>query len=62
MELLYKAHLINIGTGDQFYPEFLKIAINNRMPATTDRNGPDGKPVSIFELSAILMYLARKTD
>ena len=59
--LPYKVHLINIGEGDQFAPEFLKIAPNNRMPAITDRDGPDGEPVSIFESGAILQYLGRKT-
>ena len=59
--LPYKTHLINIGKGDQFAPDFLKIAPNNRMPAITDPNGPDGDPISIFESGAILQYLARKT-
>ena len=61
MELPYKTHLINIGKGDQFDPEFLKISPNNRMPAIVDPDGPDGAPVSVFESGAILMYLARKT-
>jgi GST-like protein len=61
MGLPYTTHLINIGKGDQFAPDFLKIAPNNRMPAITDPNGPDGTPVSIFESGAILQYLARKT-
>ena len=61
MNLPYTTHLINIGAGDQFDPAFLKIAPNNRMPAITDPNGPDGAPVSIFETGAILLYLARKT-
>tara|TARA_R110002020_G_scaffold400596_5_gene610745 strand:+ start:22765 stop:23406 length:642 start_codon:yes stop_codon:yes gene_type:complete len=61
MGLPYTTHLINIGKGDQFDPEFLKIAPNNRMPAITDPDGPDGAPVSIFESGAILQYLARKT-
>ena len=52
---------INIGAGDQFKPEFLKISPNNKMPAIVDRDGPDGKPISIFESGAILMYLAEKT-
>ena len=62
MYLRYKTHLINIGAGDQFDPAFLQIAPNNRMPAITDPDGPDGAPVSIFESGAILLYLARKTD
>lgn len=61
MGLPYQTHFVNIGAGDQFKPEFLKIAPNNRMPAIVDPDGPDGKPVSIFESGAILQYLARKT-
>lgn len=61
MGLPYNTHLINIGAGDQFDPDFLKIAPNNRMPAIVDPNGPDGAPISIFESGAILQYLARKT-
>ena len=59
--LKYKVIPVNIGAGDQFKPEFLKISPNNRMPAITDHEGPDGKPLSIFESGAILMYLAEKT-
>lgn len=62
MRLPYKLHLIDIGAGDQFKPDFLKIAPNNRMPAIVDHDGPDGAPISIFESGAILQYLARKTD
>jgi GSH-dependent disulfide-bond oxidoreductase len=61
MGLPYAVHLVNIGAGDQFKPDFLAIAPNNRMPAITDPEGPDGQPVSIFESGAILLYLARKT-
>jgi len=61
MGLPYACHLINIGKGDQFAPEFLKISPNNRMPAIVDPEGPGGGPVSIFESGAILQYLARKT-
>ena len=61
MGLPYRVHLVNIGAGEQFAPEFLKIAPNNRMPAIVDPDGPDGQPVSIFESGAILQYLARKT-
>ena len=59
--LPYQLHLINIGKGDQFDPDFLKIAPNNRMPAIIDHAGPDGDKVSIFESGAILQYLGRKT-
>jgi GST-like protein len=59
--LAYKVHAINIRTGDQFKPEFLKISPNNRIPAIVDSDGPDGKPISLFESGAILLYLAGKT-
>jgi len=61
MGLPYKVTLINIGKGDQFAPDFLKFSPNNRMPAIIDPDGPDGKPISIFESGAILQYLARKS-
>ena len=59
--LPYKVYPIDIGAGDQFKPEFLKISPNNKMPAIVDSDGPDGKPISIFESGAILLYLAGKT-
>ena len=59
--LPYKVHFVNIGKGDQFKPDFLKIAPNNRMPAIVDPDGPGGKPISVFESGAILQYLGRKT-
>lgn len=61
MGLPYTTHLVNIGAGDQFKPEFLAISPNNRMPAISAPDGPDGAPISIFESGAILQYLARKT-
>ncbi len=61
MDLPYNLNLIDINKGDQFAPDFLKIAPNNRMPAIIDPDGPDGAPISIFESGAILQYLARKT-
>ncbi|KNG95585.1 glutathione binding-like protein [Pseudaestuariivita atlantica] len=61
MELDFQTHLVNIGQGDQFRPDFLKIAPNNRMPAIVDHDGPDGAPVSVFESGAILLYLSEKT-
>jgi GST-like protein len=59
--LEYRVHPININEGDQFDPEFLAISPNNKMPAIVDQDGPDGKPYSLFESGAILMYLADKT-
>ena len=59
--LPYRTHPVNIGSGDQFEPEFLKISPNNKIPAITDPDGPDGKPISLFESGAILLYLAGKT-
>jgi len=61
MGLPYDVHYVNIGKGEQFAPDFLKIAPNNRMPAIVDPEGPDGAPISVFESGAILQYLARKT-
>ncbi len=57
----WEAIPVNIGTGEQFKPEFLKISPNNKIPALVDPNGPDGKPISVFESGAILLYLAAKT-
>ena len=59
--LPYKVHAIDIGAGDQFDPDFLKISPNNKIPAILDHDGPDGEPISIFESGAILIYLAEKT-
>lgn len=59
--LPYETRFVDIGKGDQFEPDFLAIAPNNRMPAIVDPDGPDGAPVSVFESGAILLYLARKT-
>ena len=60
--LPYTIHRVDIGKGDQFKPEFLAIAPNNRMPAIVDHAPTDGgKPISIFESGAILQYLAEKT-
>ncbi len=55
------AQPINIGAGDQFNSDFLKISPNNKIPAIIDPNGPDKKPISLFESGAILVYLAAKT-
>ncbi len=59
--LEYRVIPVNIGKGDQFKPDFLKIAPNNRMPAMVDRDGPGGAPYSMFESGAMLIYLAEKT-
>ncbi len=56
----YEIRYVNIGRGEQFEPSFLKIAPNNRMPAIIDPEGPDAKPISVFESGAILQYLGRK--
>jgi GST-like protein len=58
----YRLHPVNIGKGEQFNPEFLKFSPNNRIPAIIDQNPSDGgKPISVFESGAILVYLAEKT-
>jgi len=59
--LKYRIHGVNIREGEQFKPEFLKISPNNRIPAIVDSDGPNGKPISLFESGAILLYLASKT-
>jgi GST-like protein len=59
--LPYVAHPIDIGKGEQFGADFLKISPNNKIPAITDPQGPGGKPISLFESGAILVYLAGKT-
>jgi GST-like protein len=61
MGLPYKVHPINIGKDEQYAPAFLKISPNNKIPAIVDPDGPHGRPVSIFESGAILLYLSEKT-
>jgi len=61
MGLPYSIHPVNIGQGEQFKPAFLKISPNNKIPAIVDPEGPEGKPIGIFESGAILFYLAEKT-
>ena len=60
-EMEYKVIPVNLGAGDQFKPEFLKISPNNRMPVIVDSDGPGGEEISIFESGAILMYLGEKS-
>ncbi len=57
MGLPYNVHPVNIGKNEQFDPDFLKISPNNRIPAIVDPDGPGGKPISVFESGAILIYL-----
>ena len=59
--LPYRVHPINISANEQFKPEFLAISPNNKIPAMVDSDGPDGKPMSVFESGAMLLYLAGKT-
>jgi GSH-dependent disulfide-bond oxidoreductase len=60
--LEYAIKPVNIGKGEQFQPDFLRISPNNRMPAIVDHAPADGgKPISVFESGAILLYLAGKT-
>ncbi len=59
--LAYRVHPVDIGAGEQFAPDFLALSPNNKIPALTDTDGPDGRPISLFESGAILLYLAGKT-
>ena len=57
----YETKAVNIGRGEQFLPDYLKISPNSRIPAIVDQDGPNGKAISVFESGAILQYLGRKT-
>ena len=57
----YNVHPVDIGADEQFAPDFLAISPNNKIPAIVDPDGPDGRPISLFESGAILIYLAEKT-
>ncbi len=59
--LAYEVHPVDIGAGEQFDPDFLRISPNNKIPAIVDTDGPDGAPIPLFESGAILIYLAEKT-
>jgi GSH-dependent disulfide-bond oxidoreductase len=61
MGLAYDAHLVNFATNDQMSEAFLSLAPNNKIPAIIDPEGPDGKPLPLFESGAILIYLAEKS-
>ena len=61
IELPYEIHPVNLGQREQFKPEYLAINPNNKIPAIIDTDGPEGKPLTLFESGAILMYLAEKT-
>ena len=57
----YEVHPVNLTQGEQHKPEYLAVNPNNKIPAIVDTEGPDGKPLTLFESGAILMYLAEKT-
>jgi len=61
MGLPYRVHVVDITKGEQFAPAFAAISPNHKIPAIVDPDGPDGKPISVFESGAILIYLAEKT-
>jgi GST-like protein len=60
-KLPYKEHFVDVWKGDQYSPDFLNINPNSKIPAIVDHDGPGGKPITIFESGAILMYLAEKS-
>ncbi|CAI0926004.1 GST-like protein yfcG [Serratia quinivorans] len=59
--LAYEPHLIDIGNNETWTPEFLSLNPNGKIPSIIDPNGPDGKPLALFESGAILLYLAEKS-
>ncbi len=61
LALPYRVHPVNIGQGEQFRPEYLKINPNGKIPSIVDSEGPDGRPIAMMESGAILIYLAGKT-
>jgi GST-like protein len=61
LALPYRVHPVNIGQGEQYKPEYVKINPNSKIPSIVDPEGPDGRPVTMMESGAILIYLAGKT-
>jgi GST-like protein len=61
LELPYEPHAVDIGRNESWTPEFLSLNPNGKIPAIIDPDGPDGKPLGLFESGAILLYLAEKT-
>jgi len=61
MALPYTVRVVDIRNGEQFKDEFLRISPNNKIPAIVDDDGPDGRPISVFESGAILTYLGEKS-
>ncbi|MDH5540354.1 MAG: glutathione S-transferase N-terminal domain-containing protein [Rhizobacter sp.] len=61
MGMPYEVHVVDITKNEQFEPAFLKISPNNKIPAIVDPDGPGGRPISVFESGAILIYLGQKT-
>src|SRR5881398_4228421 len=59
--LPYEPHLVDIRKNESWTPEFLSLNPNGKIPAIIDPNGPDGKPIGLFESGAILLYLSDKT-
>ncbi len=60
-KLPYKEHFVDVWKGDQYSSDFIKVNPNSKIPAIVDHDGPGGKPITIFESGAILMYLAEKS-
>src|SRR5690349_17906376 len=59
--LPYRLHKVDIGKGEQFRPDFVAVNPNSKIPAIVDQDGPGGKPITLFESGAILIYLAEKS-
>jgi GSH-dependent disulfide-bond oxidoreductase len=60
-KLPYKEHFVDVWKGEQYDPNFIKVNPNSKIPAIVDHDGPGGKPITIFESGAILLYLAEKS-